>query len=105
VLAVHCGLRQDELLGLKWADVDLEAGKLLVRHTLSLTKSGHVYEQPKNWKGRSIELIRAASETLKAHLKRQLEEIEGLGDDYQDQVVVCSPHSHQSLPRKRARCW
>src|SRR5215217_8921785 len=75
MLAVHCGLRQGELLGLRWADVDLEVGKLRVRRTLSLTKSGHVYEQPKNWKGRSIDLTRAASEALKVHLKRQLEEI------------------------------
>jgi integrase len=73
---------------LKWADVDLEAGKLRCRRTLSLTKSGHVYEQPKNWKGRSIELTQAASETLRVHLKRQLEEIEGLGDDYQDQGLI-----------------
>jgi integrase len=88
VLAVHCGLRQGELLGLKWADVDLEAGKLRVRRTLSLTKSGHVYEQPKNWRGRSIELTQAASETLGVHLKRQLEEIKDLGDDYQDQGLI-----------------
>lgn len=88
MLAVHCGLRQGELLGLKWADVDLEADKLRVRRTLSLTKSGHVYEQPKNWKGRSIELTQAASETLGVHLKRQLEEIEDLGDDYQDQGLI-----------------
>src|SRR5215218_7025626 len=88
VLAVHCGLRQGELLGLRWADVDLEVGKLRVRRTLSLTKSGHVYEQPKNWKGRSIELTHAASETLRVHLKRQLKEIEGLGDHYQDKGLI-----------------
>ncbi len=88
VLAVHCGLRQGELLGLNWADVDLEVGKLRVRRTLSLTRSGHVYEQPKNWKGRSIELTQAASEALRVHLIRQLEEIEGLGDNYQDKGLI-----------------
>ena len=30
IAAVHTGLRRDELLGLKWADVDLEAGTLSV---------------------------------------------------------------------------
>ncbi len=35
VLAVHTGLRQGELLGLKWDDVDLEEGTLQVRCTLS----------------------------------------------------------------------
>lgn len=33
VLAVHYGLRQGELLGLKWQDVDREAGTLQVRRT------------------------------------------------------------------------
>src|SRR5215217_1874317 len=88
VLAVHRGLRQGELLGLRWEDVDLEAGILRVRRTLSLTKDGHVFEQPKNGKGRCIELTEAASETLRSHLKRQLEEIEALGDDYQDQGLI-----------------
>jgi integrase len=30
IAAVHTGLRRDDLLGLKWADVDLEAGTLSV---------------------------------------------------------------------------
>jgi integrase len=88
VLAVHRGLRQGELLGLKWEDVGLKAGILQVRRTLSLTKNGHVFETPKNGKGRSVELTEAASEALKNHLARQLEEIEALGDDYRDQGLV-----------------
>src|SRR5215216_7131968 len=37
VLAVHCGLREGELLALHWEDVDLKAVKpaLLVRRTLT----------------------------------------------------------------------
>src|SRR5215212_9405117 len=38
VLAIHCGLREGELLGLKWDDLDLEAGTLSVRRTLSETR-------------------------------------------------------------------
>ncbi len=30
LLAVHCGLREGELLGLKWDDLDLDAGPLVV---------------------------------------------------------------------------
>ena len=88
VLAIHRGLRQGELLGLRWEDVDLEAGKLQVRRTLSLTSDGHVFEPPKNGKGRSIELTQDASVALKRHLTCQLEEIEALGDDYQDQGLI-----------------
>ena len=61
VLAVHCGLREGELLGLKWDDVDLEAETLQVRRTLSDTRSGYVFEPPKNGKGRSIKLTQAAT--------------------------------------------
>ena len=70
VLAIHRGLRQGELLGLKWDDVDLEAGTLQVRRSLSLTRDGHGFEQPKNGKGRSIELTHPATDALRSHLQR-----------------------------------
>ena len=35
MLAITTGMRQGELLGLKWEDVDFEAGTLQVRRTLS----------------------------------------------------------------------
>ncbi len=62
ILAIHCGLREGELLGLKWDDVDLEAGTLRVRRTLSETRTGYIFELPKNGKGRSIKLTQTASE-------------------------------------------
>ncbi len=75
VLAVHCGLREGELLGLKWEDLDVEAGTLSVRRTLSDTKErGHIFEPPKNGKGRSIRLTRTSAEALKSHRKCQNEE-------------------------------
>jgi integrase len=40
VVAIHTGLRQGELLGLKWTDVDLETGKLSVRRSLKVTNHG-----------------------------------------------------------------
>jgi integrase len=88
VLAIHRGLRQGELLGLKWDDVNLEAATLQVRRTLSLTRDGHVFEQPKNGKGRSIELTQSAADALRSHLQHQLKEIEALGDEYQDEGLI-----------------
>src|SRR5215213_12023560 len=82
------GLRQGELLGLRWEDVDLEAGKLQVRRTLSLTRDGHVFEPPKNGKGRSIELTQSSAYALRSHLQHQLKEIEALGDEYRDQGLI-----------------
>src|SRR5215208_2035400 len=76
VLAIHTGLRQGEILGLKWDDVDLEDGSLQVRRTLTITKSGPVFTAPKTTSSRrSVKLTSNATEALKSHLKRQLAEI------------------------------
>jgi integrase len=73
VLAIHTGLRQGELLGLKWEDADLEAGMLQVRRTLTTAKGGPVLSTPKT-KGsrRSVKLTQSAVEVLRSHLQRQL---------------------------------
>src|SRR5215204_2758994 len=75
VLAIHTGLRQGELLGLKWDDVDLDDGSVQVRRTLTITKSGPVFTSPKTTSSRrSVKLTSNATEALKSHLKRQLAE-------------------------------
>jgi integrase len=84
VLAIHTGLRtglrQGELLGLKWDDVDLDDGSLQVRRTLSITKNGPVFTSPKTTGSRrSVKLTNNATEALKSHLKRQLAEIDRVG--------------------------
>jgi integrase len=88
VVALHCGLREGEILGLNWSDVDLDAGTLQVRRTLSEALAGHLFEPPKNGKGRSVKLTARAVEALRNHLTRQIEEIERLGDRYRDQGLV-----------------
>ena len=88
VVALHCGLREGEILGLKWSDVDLDAGILQVRRTLSEALAGQLFEPPKNGKGRSVKLTARAVEALRNHLTRQIEEIESLGDRYRDQGLV-----------------
>jgi integrase len=68
-----------------------------IRRTLSLTRDGHVFEPPKNGKGRSVELTQDASDALRRHLSRQLEEIETLGDNYLDQGLVFPGCAHKVL--------
>ena len=45
MVAIHTGLRRGELLGLKWADADLEAGTLTVRRSLNVDGT---FKAPKN---------------------------------------------------------
>ncbi|MEJ7818776.1 MAG: site-specific integrase, partial [Rubrobacteraceae bacterium] len=88
VVAVTAGLRQGELLGLKWEDVDLEAGMLQVRRTLSEARSGRVFESPKSGKGRSVRLTKRATAALRAHRKAQLEERMARAGLWQDNGLV-----------------
>jgi integrase len=91
VLAIHLGLRQGELLGLRWEDVDLEAGTLQVRRSLSVTKEGPAFTAPKTTKSRrSVKLTTRAAEALREHLQRQLAEIEKMGDLYRDDGLIFS---------------
>ena len=74
LVAITAGLRRGELQGLKWEDLDLEAGTLQVQRTLSEPKGGYVFEAPKSGKGRNVRLTRKAMAALREHRKRQLEE-------------------------------
>ncbi len=90
VLALHCGLREGELLGLRWDDIDLTGttATLHVRRTLSQTRTGHIFEKPKNGKGRSAKCSHKATEALKRHRARQNEERLGMGSLWQDDGLV-----------------
>jgi integrase len=90
VLALHCGLREGELLGLKWDDIDPSGptATLYVRRTLSQTRTGHIFEKPKNGKGRSIKCSQKATEALKRHGSRQNEERQAAGPLWQDNDLV-----------------
>src|SRR5215216_7134736 len=93
VLAVHCGLREGELLALRWEDADLEAVKpaLLVRRTLTRGENGRGYvigASTKSGKGRRVRLTRRAAAALREHKKRQLEERIRLAGLWQDQNLI-----------------
>jgi integrase len=80
VLSLTCGLRIGESLGLKWSDIDLEAGTLRVNRQLQrMRKEGDksgtlVFSEPKNASRRTIDLPQRAIEALRNHRKTQLEE-------------------------------
>ena len=74
LLAIHTGLRQGELLGLKWVDVDLDRRTLQVRRILSAAKNGPNFTTPKNNQGRSVRLTVQAVQAVRDHRKRQVEE-------------------------------
>jgi integrase len=73
VSAIGLGLRQGELLALRWQDVDLESGRLNVRHSLTLDTRQLV--EPKTDKSRrSLRLPSIVTEALRDHRRAQVEE-------------------------------
>jgi len=89
VLAVTTGMRQGELLALKWQDVDVENAAISVRRTLTRDGGRVTIGKPKTKKSRrSIRLTPRATEALEGHLRRQLRDVEILGDSYGDRGLV-----------------
>jgi integrase len=89
VVAVQCGLRQGELLALRWEDVDLEARTVQVRRTITRDGGKHSVGPAKTAKSkRTVKLTRDATEALQEHLERQLAEIDKAGDKWQENGLV-----------------
>lgn len=90
VLALQTGLRQGELLGLRWQDVDAERSRLTVYQTLQyLPGEGMAFRQPKtNRSGRTIPLGTTAVEALSRVRRRQLKKRLALGAAYKDLGLV-----------------
>lgn len=76
VLAITTGMREGELLALRWRDVDLDASALQVRGTLVyLPGEGHRIGPPKTARSRRrIDLDPEAVGALRRHKARQAEE-------------------------------
>jgi integrase len=73
VLAVHTGMRQGELLALKWPDVNLRDGRVSIRRTITKSGGRLLLGEPKTAKSRrTITLTTGSLNALRAHRKRQL---------------------------------
>jgi integrase len=107
VLAIATGMRQGELLALRWADVQLDAGVVQVRRTLSrIAGQGWVFTEPKTAKGRrSIALPAFAVAALREHRIRQHEERLAAGPAWKANDLVFptrrgTPIERQNLQRR-----
>src|ERR687889_1610487 len=89
-LSLTCGLRMGEALGLKWSDIDLDAGTLRVHRQLQRIREGGglVFSEPKNASRRTIDLPQKALEALRSQRKRQIQEQLRAGAKWQDHGLV-----------------
>lgn len=106
VLDVTTGLRRGELLGLRWEDVDLEAGILTVRQTLVCLR-GKLLIQPRAKTHKSIRVVslpEMALAALRDHQTQQLDEQKFFGPGYEDHgLIFCTPEGRPMDPNKLAR--
>ena len=88
-VALGLGLRQGEALGLRWVDVDLEAGQLSVRQTLERAGTEPRFGEPKTERSRrTVTMPGVVVAALRRHRTRQLEEQLAAGSRWRKSGLV-----------------
>lgn len=70
-LALDSGARKSELCGLRWSDVDLETGKILIAQQLQKPGPEPTFGPTKNKRPRTVFLAAETVDLLKAHKRQQ----------------------------------
>jgi integrase len=98
-LALATGMRQGEILGLRWSDVDLDKGVIYVRQTVS-HDGKELRERAKTASStRSVTIDAATVKELKAHRIAQAKE-RLAAEDYTDLgLVICTHTGKVTKPR------
>jgi integrase len=89
VLLATTGMRRGEALGLRWSDVDLDAGRLRVVQTIIQVRSKVTIGEPKTARGRRpVALDAGTVAILREHRRRSVEERMLVGPDFEDRGLV-----------------
>ena len=101
VLAIDAGLRQGELLALKWADIDLDARTVAVQRSLVEVRGKISEDEPKEEESvRSVAIGKASVDALRIHRRSMLAEGNAAAE-----YVFCAPEGgpiHKSNLRTRS---
>ena len=86
VLAATTGMRRGEVLGLRWSDVDLDAGQLAVLQTVTTVSYRPVITTPKTKRSRRVVYLDDHTvDVLRAHNRRQVDERKAAGPTWSDE--------------------
>lgn len=97
--AVVLGMRRGELLGLAWSAVDLDAGRLTVRQTLTVVNGRLSFQRPKTRTSRGVmPLPGVVVEALRAHRERQEKEQVDAGREWADSGLVFTTPAGRPIP-------
>lgn len=106
-LAIFTGMRQGEILGLKWDSIDFDNKTLYVQRGLKKIEGGYELNDLKNSSSyRSIAMSDGLYEELKKHRKRQNEIKLKIGEGYDNQdFVVATKVGTFVLPTNLGRAF
>lgn len=98
-LAAATGLRRGELLALRWSDI-LPDGHMIIARSLSQTRDGLTYKEPKGKKARVIRIPPSALQGLAKHRTQQDAFRKQFGPDYQtsEDLVFAQPDGSPLRP-------
>lgn len=107
-LALGLTMRREEVLGLRWTDVDLADGTLTVRHTITYTPREVHQGGPKTKAGnRTVPLPDFVASALRRHRTKQAERRLRLGLAWQDEwdLVVDRGDGAPWMPPTFSKAW
>ncbi|TVX83698.1 site-specific integrase [Peribacillus simplex] len=99
LISIFTGMRQGEILGLRWKDIDFDAQTIFVRQTL--TQYAEIKAGAKNEASvRSIHIPNKLVDELKIYRKQVVQEKLFHGQSYHDNdLVVCTRDGKPMIPR------
>jgi integrase len=95
LLAATTGMRRGEILGLRWSDLDLDAGRMAVRRPRILVDYQVQVSEPKT----------ATVAALRAHRAHQAEEKLAVGGHYRDSELVFTGPDGTAVHPERFSDW
>ncbi|GMA59690.1 site-specific integrase [Alicyclobacillus fastidiosus] len=88
-IAIMTGMRQGEILALKWSDIDFDRGFIRIQRTLSWVNGIPIFQDPKTEKSRrSVAMFEDLGKTLTNHRRKQIAEKLQMGLAYEDNDLV-----------------
>jgi integrase len=106
LLLATTGMRRGEVAGLRWVDVDLDAGRVSPRRPRVVVNYEVVVSEPKTAKGRrSLALDPATVAALREHRTRQLEQRLAVGPRWQDSGLVFTWPDGRPIHPERFTRW
>lgn len=107
VLAIMTGMRKGEILALRWSDIDWDNAIAHVNRTLTWTKQGPVFQDPKTDRSRrAVALSPETVAALRRHRALQAHERLLYGSDYKGyDLVLARPNGEPLYPRTLDNAW